>query len=91
MTTPDTPNPWQTRGPWPPRPLGVPAPAGIPARAAGHLAAEPVQQIQALFVPARMRPAGYRAAGGRWPPCFNHSPPPGGTTNTTESNMKGYQ
>jgi hypothetical protein len=29
----------------------------------------------ALFVPARMRPRGYGAAGVRWPPRFNHSPP----------------
>jgi len=38
---------------------------------------------------AQMRPRGHGAAGKRWPPRFNHSP--GGTINTTGSNMQGYQ
>src|ERR1700739_2855600 len=78
----------------PPASASAPAkragPSQHPSRAAGHLAAEPLQQIQALFVPAPVKPTGRGAAGVRWPPRFNHSPP-GGTTNTMGSNMQGYQ
>jgi hypothetical protein len=70
-------------------PLSAPARASIPVGAAAHLAAEPLQQIQARFDTGSEEAHGITVRLPYVGPRASTTPLAAGTTNTTESNTAG--